>query len=86
MDESHIPKIQALSEFLENRSLELKSSKANSVAAATVYLYLCKHPDLKNKLGLNKSEYAKIVGFSEITIKKLATVAATAAGHPKIVI
>lgn len=68
---SHLRKINKLCEYLENRSPLLNRSNPQSVAASTVYLYLCLEPEYKEKLGLNKMKFANIVNLSDITITKL---------------
>ncbi len=67
----HLRKINKLCDFLENKSALLNRSNPQSVAAAIVYLYLCLEPEYKNKLGMTKIKFAKIVDLSDITITKL---------------
>jgi len=67
----HYATIVKLSKLLENTSMLLNHSNVQSVASATVYLYLCVHPKLKEKLGLTKAKFAEKAGLSDITITKL---------------
>lgn len=67
----HYGNIVKLCKALENTSLLLNHSNVQSVASATVYLYLCVHPEVKEKLGLTKSKFAEKAGLSDITITKL---------------
>lgn len=67
----HYSNIVKLSKVLENTSVILNHSTVQSVASATVYLYLCVHPKLKERLGLTKAKFAEKAGLSDITITKL---------------
>lgn len=67
----HYASIVKLSKVLENTSRLLNHSNVQSVAAATIYLYLCVNPKLKEKLGLTKAKFAEKAGLSDITITKL---------------
>lgn len=71
MSQDHYRKILKISRYLENSSRLLKRSSPQSVASAIVYFYLCLHPKYKHKLGINKTEFAKKVYLSDITVSKL---------------
>ena len=72
LHQDHIEKIQKFARFVDTKSYTLNSSKVGSVAAALIWLYLCIFPSLKNNLGLSKQKFSELVGYSEMTIKKLS--------------
>jgi transcription initiation factor TFIIIB Brf1 subunit/transcription initiation factor TFIIB len=67
----HWGKVFYIAKFLDHRSETINHSIPQSVAAATLYLYLCLTPDVKKELGMTKAKFSKIVELSEITITKL---------------
>lgn len=68
---THLRKINRLCDYVENKSALLNRSSPQSVASSIVYFYLCLEPEYKNKLGMTKIRFAKIVDLSDITIIKL---------------
>lgn len=71
IDRSHYPKILSISKYLSATSQLVERSNPQSVAAATVYFYLCLFPEYKEQLGLTKSKFAEKAKLSDITISKI---------------
>lgn len=73
VSKEHYKEIHLMVKYLESSSRLMKSSSPQSVASATVYFYLCLHPEYRQKIGVTKSNFAERVYLSEITITKLVT-------------
>lgn len=71
VDHAHYTKIMAISKYLSATSQLLERSTPQSVAAATIYFYLCLFPEYKEELGLSKAKFAEKAKLSDITISKL---------------
>jgi transcription initiation factor TFIIIB Brf1 subunit/transcription initiation factor TFIIB len=69
--QEHCPNILAISKYLSATSQLVERSNPQSVAAATVYFYLCLFPEYKKSLGLTKTEFASKAKLSDITISKI---------------
>ena len=67
----HRSRILAISKYLSATSQLVERSNPQSVAAATIYFYLCLFPDYKNELGLTKTKFAEKAKLSDITISKI---------------
>lgn len=67
----HKERILAISRYLSATSQLVERSNPQSVAAATIYFYLCLFPDYKNTLGLTKTKFAEKAKLSDITISKI---------------
>ncbi len=72
----HYKSIIRIAGCLENVDLILQRSSPQAVAAATVYLYLCLRPDIRENMGFTKTQFASDVKISDITISKLVKRAA----------
>lgn len=77
---SHYRKVVHLARYLENSSRTLNRSSPQSVASAILYLYICITPNLRESIGMSKSEYATKVKLSDITVTKLVKEAASIVG------
>lgn len=79
----HYSRIVSISRYLSATSQLIERSNPQSVAAATIYFYLCLFPEYKTKLGLTKLKFAKKAELSDITIfkivKNMAEISAIAA-------
>ena len=63
---------QFQSTYQPHRSyFEKERSTPQSVAAATIYFYLCLFPEYKEELGLSKAKFAEKAKLSDIIISKL---------------
>lgn len=71
LDFDHYKYILKIAHALNKVDQVLNRSSPHSVASAIVYLYICLHPELKEKIGLTKPKFAKAVNLSDITITKL---------------
>jgi transcription initiation factor TFIIIB Brf1 subunit/transcription initiation factor TFIIB len=67
----HYTRIISISKYLSATSQLIERSNPQSVAAATIYFYLCLFPEYKNELGLSKLKFAKKAELSDITISKI---------------
>jgi transcription initiation factor TFIIIB Brf1 subunit/transcription initiation factor TFIIB len=67
----HYPRIIAISKYLSATSQLIERSNPQSVAAATIYFYLCLFPKIKEELGLTKTKFAEKAKLSDITITKI---------------
>jgi DNA-binding XRE family transcriptional regulator len=70
IDSSHYPAILALANMLEGTSRNMSHSCPQSVAASIVYLYLCINDEYRQRRGITKSMFAKLVSLSDITISR----------------
>lgn len=71
IDFCHYKYILKIADILSKVDQVLNRSSPHSVASAIVYLYICLHPEIKEKTGLTKTKFAKDVNLSDITISKL---------------
>lgn len=69
--DEHFERINNLTTALTSKSVLLKRSAPQSVAAAMIYFYLCLNKEYKESLGITKQNFADRVAPSAITITKL---------------
>lgn len=67
----HYSHIVSISRYLSATSQLIERSNPQSVAASTIYFYLCLFPEYKNELGLTKLKFAEKANLSDITITKI---------------
>jgi len=72
--QEHYRNIVSISRYFTATSSLIERSCPQSVAAATVYFYLCLFPQHKEALGLTKKTFAAKVDLSDITITKIVMV------------
>ena len=70
IDESHYLPIKRLVDMLDGTSRNMSHSCPQSVTSSIVYLYLCINEDLRKRLDLSKTTFARKVDLSDITISK----------------
>ena len=80
--QKHYETIIATHKYLSGSSKIIERSAPQSVAAATIYFYLCLFPEYKEELGLNKINFAAKAKLSAMTIFKLVTTMAEISGIP----
>jgi len=73
----HYKKICRLIRALDKTNEILNRSSPQSVASAAVYLFLCLNTDIRDELNITKRQFASAVDISDMTISKLAKIAAT---------
>lgn len=66
----HHSRIMNICKFIEGKSDIIERSNPQSVAASVIYLYIS-HECITKERKLNKSNFAKLVNLSDITIGKL---------------
>lgn len=69
--EPHYTLIDRILKYLENTSKMLSRGTPQTIAAAATYFYILLFPCVRERVRLNKSEFSKKVGMSDITITKL---------------
>jgi transcription initiation factor TFIIIB Brf1 subunit/transcription initiation factor TFIIB len=67
----HYVRIISISKYLSSTSSLVERSNPQSVAAATIYFYLCLFPMYKEEYGLTKTKFAEKAKLSDITITKI---------------
>jgi transcription initiation factor TFIIIB Brf1 subunit/transcription initiation factor TFIIB len=69
---AHYKRILIIHDYLSATSELFIRSSPQSVAASVIYFYICLFPDVKAIMNVNKTQFAKNAGLSEITITKLS--------------
>lgn len=64
-------RILAITNYLSSTSQLIERSNPQSIAAGIIYFYLCLDKELRTKLNLTRSEFAKKIDLTEITITKI---------------
>jgi transcription initiation factor TFIIIB Brf1 subunit/transcription initiation factor TFIIB len=78
--QEHYCRIIQLIEYLHSATQLIKRSNPQSIAASTIYFYLCLFPTLKEQLGMTKVKFAEKINLSAITIEKIVLDMATVSG------
>lgn len=77
VDMTHYKNIINITKRLEKKDVVLNRSSPQAIAAAVVYFYLCLNPELREKIGFNKTKFSSDVKLSDLTISKLVKRAAS---------